>query len=109
MTFTPDLTNDIYKCCSCGLVSAKVECSGIYYCPNKLCTVSGSTCHKKELKSYIDYGVGSIRIDPIEIVEWGFELLRIETDPNMIAAMNRSLDYWMNLRPQYWVENVIDS
>lgn len=38
--------SDIYICIGCGLEDKKVECSGIYYCPNPFCSASGSTYWK---------------------------------------------------------------
>ena len=35
--------SDIYTCIGCKLNDEKVECGGIYYCPNPFCSVSGAT------------------------------------------------------------------
>jgi hypothetical protein len=33
----------IHTCCGCGFWGDRVECSGIYYCPNPLCRACGVT------------------------------------------------------------------
>lgn len=44
----------IYDCFYCGLQDGKVECGGIYYCPNGLCGGPGSAWFNSTLKSYKD-------------------------------------------------------
>lgn len=41
---TPEPTREcIHTCIGCGFWSERVECSGIYYCPNPLCRACGVT------------------------------------------------------------------
>lgn len=108
MKFTHDLTKDIYKCCGCGLVREDVECSGIYYCPNPVCTATGSYWNKTKLKSFKDEG-GKYYVDPIEVVYLGFDLIKVETDKNMVKAIETSINKWMSYDPQHWIETIIDS
>ena len=51
--FEVDLSKDIYKCYYCTIGHHKdVECGGIYYCPNPLCTGPGGAWCRHKLASY---------------------------------------------------------
>lgn len=41
-----------YTCFSCGVQHEKVECQGIYYCPNALCMGCGGGWFRQTLNSY---------------------------------------------------------
>ena len=43
-----DLKDKVYTCIGCGLNDEKVECAGIYHCPNPFCSACGSTYWKAE-------------------------------------------------------------
>ncbi len=46
-------TKDIYTCSFCPIGHHKsVECAGIYYCPNPLCTGPGGAWFRAKLTSY---------------------------------------------------------
>ena len=49
----------MYTCGSCGLYHKKVECSGIYHCPNALCKGCGGGWFRQRLKSYEECNDGS--------------------------------------------------
>lgn len=59
----------IYDCFYCGLKDGRVECGGIYYCPNGLCDGPGSGWFNRTLKSYKDLGSSGYTIDHDERVE----------------------------------------
>jgi len=37
-----DIKKDIWTCSACGITDSRVECSGIYHCPNPLCSMCGA-------------------------------------------------------------------
>jgi hypothetical protein len=47
-----------YTCFSCGYTHEKVECQGMFYCPNALCLGAGGAWFRATLDSYED--------DPVE-------------------------------------------
>lgn len=48
-----------YTCFSCGLLHQKVECQGIWYCPNALCMGCGGGWFRNKLNSYKECNDGS--------------------------------------------------
>lgn len=59
--------NGIYSCFYCGLFHKKVECGGVFYCPNPRCSGPGAAWFRQTLKSYKNVGNNSHEIDPIEL------------------------------------------
>lgn len=57
------------ECYYCGLVHAKVEAGGVYYCPNRLCIGPGAWSHRKGLKSYQELTDGGYTVDPQDVLE----------------------------------------
>ena len=45
-----------YKCFYCGLKHPKVECKGVFHCPNALCDGPGAAFFRSTLDSYVDHG-----------------------------------------------------
>lgn len=105
--FKGDLTNPIYKCHGCDLISDEVECSGIYYCPNKLCFTSDATQHKRNLKTFKETPENTT-VDPIEVISWGQDLINQETNIILKEAMGRSMKKWNKLAMDWVVSSVID-
>ena len=82
----------VYVCIGCGLYHRRVECGGIYYCPNVLCNMCGAT-HWKTNKPWsrsVDNGV--------EILDWqamhdeglAYADSIEETEPEVAAAIRHS-------------------
>ncbi len=60
-----------HECCSCGLKHQKVECQGMWYCPNALCSGPGGAWFRKTLKSYRDILNSRHTVDPYELKKKG--------------------------------------
>ena len=56
----------IWDCFYCGLLSEKVECAGMYYCPNPLCAGPGGAWFRRKLLSYKESGNGGHTVDELE-------------------------------------------
>jgi len=50
------MNNDSYTCFSCGFKDPKVECRGIWYCPNALCHGPGGAWFRGTLESHVRHG-----------------------------------------------------
>lgn len=101
--------NEFKICISCGLNDKSVDCKGIHYCPNPICIVCGAACHKKSLKSHREISSGSFTVDAFEVIGWAAKLFEVEEDPNMMAAMVRSLQYWYLKINTSFIKEIIDS
>jgi hypothetical protein len=96
-------------CGGCGIRSPDVECRGIYYCPNVLCTMSGATYLKSCLNSYRQSESGKWTVDPVELFELGERLIAKEVDQDMKVAMLKSLEIWRPFAMAGYVSLVIES
>lgn len=56
----------MYHCAGCLLMDARVEASGIFYCPNPKCRSSGGAWFRRTLKSYKEVEGGKHTVDPKE-------------------------------------------
>ena len=72
----------IYLCKACRLFHPDVECAGIYYCPNPLCTAAGGAPHRHAFDQNPTLNQQSI--DVAAWLAWG-EGLQIE-DPEIRKA-----------------------
>src|SRR5690606_24430226 len=82
-------------CIGCELEGSKyVECKGIHYCANPLCTAVGSTCHKANAPGVYPNGNGYEIKEMDFFWDWCKERYREETDPNIKAAMERTMPNW---------------
>jgi len=86
--------DDIYTCRGCGLSSKNVECAGIYYCPNPLCTSSGAAPHRAKMKSFQEDKNGRHTVDPDEMLQVGLKFLHEHPPSDLTAAVRRMLPYW---------------
>jgi hypothetical protein len=76
---------DLYTCYYCGTQSDKVECQGIYYCPNACCTGPGGGWFRRKLKSYKENKDGTHSVNEKEYY-WKAKLY----------TLKRKLFPWMN-------------
>jgi hypothetical protein len=60
------MSKDIYTCRSCGITDDKVECGGIFHCPNPFCHGSGGAYFRTTLKSYVENNDRTHSVDPTE-------------------------------------------
>ena len=66
----------IHTCGACGYHDEyDVECCGIYFCANPLCTMCGASWIGKDLPSRKDDGTG-FTVDPIELREARYAFIR---------------------------------
>lgn len=80
---------DQYTCLFCTIGHHKsVECGGIYYCPNPLCTGSGGAWFRTKLRSYKATSDTRHTVDWEEWAIYGREYLNSspEADPQIWAA-----------------------
>lgn len=61
----------IEKCFSCGIVHERVECDGIWHCPNALCRGVGAAWFRYKLISFIENYDGTHSVDEDEWEEAG--------------------------------------
>lgn len=83
-------------CISCGLDDERVECGGIYHCPNPVCTVTGAVWARRPLKSYRDNdreNTHSVDVDELLAVYLP-DLLALAPDAPMRLAAERSVERW---------------
>lgn len=93
-------TDTIYTCWYCGLHHTKVEASGVWYCPNPLCTGPGGAWFRTTLKSFKDEGQQH-SVDPVEWLEQGLAV-PVE-DPVIEAGRQASrLDFRHTWTPGNW-------
>lgn len=89
----------LFTCHYCKLEHAKVECSGIYYCPNLLCTGPGAHYFRHSLDSYTEVEGGRHTVDEVEIVEKA--LAKINADPKfdqvVKAKILESVTKWLSI------------
>jgi len=55
-----------YTCFSCRLLHARVECEGIWHCPNALCTGCGGAWFRQTLDSYKECSSATHTVDEDE-------------------------------------------
>lgn len=92
-------------CSSCGLVHKEVECRGIYYCPNPLCTISGTASHRSKFKSRKETSDGGYTIDPEEAVVEGLRQVVDRRDTEILdAAIKKLVEYWAPLLKKQWIK-----
>ncbi len=60
-----------HTCFSCGLKHYKVECQGIWHCPNALCKGSGGGWFRRTLKSYKE--IDDNQKHTVDEQEWRFK------------------------------------
>jgi len=84
---TTKLPRDQHQCISCNLRHENVEASGVFYCPNPLCTVTGATYHRSKLKSYREFA-NHHEVDGLEWLLYG--LNNLPEDPVIRVATLRS-------------------
>lgn len=81
---------DMYTCISCGLNHKDVECSGIYYCPNVLCTVAGNEYFRYKLDSYEEVDSQHHTVDPVEWLYKGLKAAEEVKDSAIREAIKKS-------------------
>jgi hypothetical protein len=59
----------LFDCYYCGLNNKKVECSGIFYCPNPSCSGPGAHWFREKLKSYKEFRDERHTVDDKELKE----------------------------------------
>lgn len=84
--------DDIYTCIGCGLTHRRVECKGIYYCPNVMCTASGNYNFRSTIPSTVETKRGH-EVDLGDWVEAGYRYLseHKDIDPEIEAAIRGSM------------------
>lgn len=65
------------KCYYCGFESKKVECRGMWYCPNALCSGPGAYWFRSTLKSFVDED-HKHSICPHELYKKGKRYMRLQ-------------------------------
>lgn len=95
----------IYTCTCCRLIDEKVECTGIYYCPNPFCRMSGAANWKRDnldveetsdglaLKSYNGWlDKGMLAIDKMGYF-LGNKIMSLEYTKKTIKEIKDSYDH----------------
>lgn len=88
------------SCCACGLQNEDVERSGIDYCPNPICNVSGAYWFRRLCSTYKNtfsgsHIVGHI-VDPNEMFKFGTWLLQADIG-EFTEPVKKSLDFWQKV------------
>lgn len=86
-------------CRGCGLTHKRVECAGIYHCPNPACMSSGAAIHRMKLTSYQQNASGTHTVDPQEVIDTARAHLWNESDQAIKAAIEKMLPRWLALIP----------
>lgn len=71
----------IYTCGSCGLTHPKVECGGIYHCPNPLCFGCGGHTHR----------VPHTDEDGTDVLAWVLAALAVEVSAELVEVRDACL------------------
>lgn len=64
----------MYTCFSCGLFNERVECQGIWFCPNALCMGAGGAWFRRTLDSYQEVEYDRHTVDENEWLKKGIKL-----------------------------------
>lgn len=95
----------LYNCYYCGLHNDKVECSGLFYCPNPKCTGPGGAYFRSTLKSYKELPCGGHTVDDEELDkksdEYILNLIEKEKDKSLIFKKETS---WRRLLNEFWLK-----
>jgi hypothetical protein len=94
-------TDNIFVCWYCGLHHTQVEASGVYYCPNPLCSGPGGAWFRATLESYKEEG-NRHSVDPVEWLEKG---LAVTVADQIIWDARRAsqLDFPHTWTTQNWI------
>jgi hypothetical protein len=84
---------DLEVCGSCGLKDERVECGGIYHCPNRFCTISGAFNHRVKAGYHGEDGVLTESGRQMLIRDCLVEIAKLGPGP-MRRAIRVSLDRW---------------
>ena len=80
---------DLYLCQSCGLRDRRVECVGIFHCPNPLCNGSGGAWFRHRLASCRNLPNGKHTINEQERREKGFAYIESLEDKGLRDVLMR--------------------
>ena len=78
--------NNIETCRYCGVSDRRVEASGMWYCPNVLCTSPGTLWFRSTLPSYKDLGNHEYSVNREELDTLGKEYLKTK-EPAIYAFL----------------------
>ena len=85
------MNENTYTCFYCHITHDQVECQGIWYCPNALCTGPGGAWFRGTLKSYMEVPNGRHTVDEKEWLKKGTAYMENKYGEEALALMgNRS-------------------
>jgi hypothetical protein len=95
---------NLYKCISCGIVDEKVECGGIYHCPNPFCTASGSTYWKTKNLNVKEDSSGITLLNYDGWLEKGMKVINEMSEElrNKIMASPKTKEILSELEKERW-------
>lgn len=94
----PISDRDLCTCYYCSIYHKTVEASGIWYCPNPLCTGPGAAWFRVKLKSYQEREStlgGTHTVDELEAVLEAVKLAKDEKDEVIKNAIIESVAKWI--------------
>lgn len=72
------MKNELHKCFYCGFISNRVECKGMWHCPNALCSGTGAYWFRRKLKSFKDEPNRHHSVCPHELYKKGKRYMIIQ-------------------------------